>query len=49
MLPSGLLAAWICGATLVWNIGWLAAFLITRLTAWIPMLHHVMPFVIGIA
>ncbi len=49
LLQSSLLASWIGWATIVWSIGWLVAFLITRLSAWIPILHHVIPLVIGIA
>ena len=49
LLQSSLLSAWIGWATIVWCIGWLMAFLITRLSAWIPILHQVMPLVIGIA
>ncbi len=48
LLQSSLLAAWVGWATIIWNLGWLVAGLITRLSFWIPMLHHVMPLVIGI-
>jgi len=44
-----MLAAWVGWAAIMWNLGWLAAGLITKLRLWIPMLHHLMPLVIGIA
>lgn len=49
LLQVGLLAAWIGWATIVWNMGWLAAALITRGRSWIPAHNHLMPLVIGIA
>ncbi len=49
LLQAGLLAAWIGWITIVWNGGWFVAVLITRLRAWFPFLHHLMPLVIGIA
>jgi hypothetical protein len=37
-------------ATIVWNLGWLLALVIVGwAVGYIPLLHHLMPFVIGIA
>ena len=49
LLQAGLLPPWIGWATVVWNIGWLLAYLIKRGDIYIPFVHHVMPLVIGIA
>lgn len=49
LLQTGLLPPWIGWATVVWNIGWLLAYLIKRGDIYIPFVHHVMPLVIGIA
>jgi hypothetical protein len=49
LLQAGLLPPWIGWATVVWNIGWLLAYLIKRGHIYIPFVHHVMPLVIGIA
>jgi hypothetical protein len=50
LLPSGLTAAWAGWACIGWNLFWLAA--IPRLSPrdiYFPILHSVMPLVIGIA
>lgn len=50
LLQSGLLAAWIGWATILWNIAWLVVLsLIARRDMYFPVLHHLMPLVIGIA
>jgi hypothetical protein len=48
LLQANLLPAWIGWATVVWNLGWLLAFLIKRGDIYIPFVHHLMPLVIGI-
>lgn len=49
MVQADLTAAWIGWTTVGWNAGWLVFGLISRGRVWIPMLPHLMPFVIGIA
>jgi hypothetical protein len=47
---SGLLATPIGWATLLWNIAWLIALsLFSRRDMYFPILHYVMPLVIGVA
>jgi hypothetical protein len=49
-LQSGMLAAWIGWATILWNLVWLVVLpMITPRDIYFPVLHHVMPLVIGIA
>jgi hypothetical protein len=50
ILQSGLTAAWVGWVCIVWNLGWLVA--IPRLSPrdiYFPILHSVMPLLIGIA
>ena len=50
LLQSGLLAAWIGWLAILWNIAWLVALPVTSpRDIYFPVLHHVMPLVIGIA
>ena len=50
VIQAGLLAAWIGWATIVWNIAWLIVLsLISRRDMYFPILHYLMPLVIGIA
>lgn len=50
LLQSGLLAAWIGWASVVWNIAWLVILpLISGRDIYFPVLHSVMPLVVGIA
>ncbi len=50
LLQSGLVATWIGWATIVWNIAWLVALpVLSPRDIYFPVLHHVMPLVIGIA
>jgi hypothetical protein len=50
LLQSGLLAAWIGWATILWNLVWLVVLpLITPRDIYFPALHHVAPLLIGIA
>ena len=50
LLQSGVLAAWIGWATILWNLVWLIVLpVITPRDIYFPVLHHVMPLVIGIA
>lgn len=50
VIQSGLLAASIGWATILWNIAWLIVLsLFSRRDMYYPILHYVMPFVIGIA
>jgi hypothetical protein len=49
LLAGDVLPAWIGWATLAWNIGWLAFYLLRREDIYIPFVHHVMPFVTGLA
>jgi len=45
-----LVAAWIGWVTILWNIAWLVVLtLFARRDIYFPVLHHVMPLVIGIA
>ena len=44
------MATWIGWLTILWNIAWLIVLpLISRRDMYYPMLHYVMPLVIGIA
>ena len=50
VIQSGLLAAWIGWATILWNIAWLVVLsLISRRDMYFPILHYLMPLVMGIA
>ncbi len=50
VIQSGLLAASIGWATILWNIAWLIVLsLFSRRDMYYPILHYVMPLVIGIA
>jgi hypothetical protein len=50
ILQSGLLAAWIGWASIVWNIIWLILLpLISPHDIYFPILHNMMPLVVGIA
>ena len=50
LVVSGLLPAWIGWTTVVWNLAWLAVLaLFARRDMYYPILHYVMPLVIGIA
>jgi len=47
---SRLLAVWIGWATILWNLAWLAVLLvITRDDIYFPILHHLMPLLLGSA
>lgn len=49
LLQSTLLAAWVGWITIVWNIGWLVALSIfSPDDLYYPILHHMMPLLIGI-
>ncbi len=49
-LQAGLLAGWVGVATIIWNLAWLVVLpLLTPRDIYFPVLHHVMPLVIGIA
>jgi hypothetical protein len=49
LLQSALLPAWIGWTTLVWNVGWLVALPIaTPGDIYFPVLHHLMPLLIGV-
>jgi hypothetical protein len=48
LLQSGLLAAWIGWATILWNLAWLVVLpVITPGDIYFPILHHLMPLLIG--
>ena len=50
VIQSGLLAAWIGWATILWNIAWLILLpILSRRDIYYPILHYVMPLLIGIA
>ena len=50
LVVSGLLPAWIGWATVVWNVAWLVVLaLFARRDMYYPILHYVMPLVIGVA
>ena len=50
LLQSSLLPAWIGWVTILWNMAWLVVLPVTRpRDIYFPVLHHVMPLVIGIA
>lgn len=50
LLRTGLAPAWASWATVVWNLGWLAAFTLIRpQDIYYPVLHHIAPAIIGIA
>lgn len=46
MVQTGLVGRWAGWATIGWSLGFLVLFMFTWST--IPVLHHIMPFVIGI-
>jgi hypothetical protein len=48
LLQPGLLARWIGWVTIVWNLGWLVVLpVITPEDIYFPILHHLMPLLIG--
>jgi hypothetical protein len=50
LIQSGLVVAWIGWFTILWNIAWLIVLSIfSRRDMYFPVLHYVMPLVIGIA
>jgi hypothetical protein len=50
VIQSGLLAAWIGWLMILWNIGWLVMLpIVSRRDMYFPILHYLMPLVIGIA
>ncbi len=50
ILRAGLLTPWIGWMTIIWNLGWLVILPITTPSdIYFPVLHHLMPLVIGIA
>ena len=50
LLQTDLTPAWVGWATILWNIAWLIVLAIaSRGNMYFPVLHHVMPLVIGIA
>ncbi len=50
VLQSGLLGAWIGWASIGWNIAWLVILpLISRRDIYFPILHSLMPLVVGVA
>jgi len=50
LLQSGLLARWIGWVTIVWNLAWLVVLpVITPEDIYFPILHHLMPLLIGSA
>ena len=50
LLQSGLLPTWIGWVTILWNIAWLVVLPVTSpRDIYYPILHHLMPLLIGIA
>lgn len=51
LVKSQMIFAWIGWITIIWNLGWPLAFLIAGMVnaSYFPILHHIVPFVIGIA
>ena len=50
LLQAGLLPAWIGWVTIIWNIAWLVVLPVTSSRdMYYPILHHLMPLLIGIA
>ena len=49
LVVAGLLPWWIGWATVAWNIGFLVVYLVKRGDIYTPAVHHLMPFVIGVA
>ena len=50
LLQSGIVAAWIGWGAILWNLAWLVALpLISPQDLYFPILHHLVPLVIGIA
>ena len=48
LLQSGLLARWIGWVTILWNLAWLVVLpVITPEDIYFPILHHLMPLLIG--
>ncbi len=48
LLQSGLLATWIGWVTIFWNLAWLVVLpVITPADIYFPVLHHLMPLLIG--
>jgi hypothetical protein len=49
LLQSALLAAWVGWTTLIWNVGWLVILpIVSPHDLYYPILHHMMPLLIGI-
>ena len=49
ILHTGLLPVWVGWTTIVWNIGWLILLpLVTPNDIYFPVLHHLMPLLIGV-
>jgi uncharacterized membrane protein YkvI len=49
LLQSHMLPTWVGWITIVWNIGWLVALpMVSPDDLYYPILHHVMPLLIGI-
>jgi hypothetical protein len=50
LLQSRVTPLWIGWATIVWNLAWLLVFVVSGWTiGYIPLVHHFMPLIIGIA
>jgi hypothetical protein len=50
LLRTRFLSAWVGGAAIVWNLGWLVALpLVSPHDLYFPILHHPIPLVVGIA
>ena len=50
LLQTGLVAAWVGWATVIWNVGFLLIMIIVRpKDIYYPVLHYVAPLLIGIA
>lgn len=50
IVQSGLLPAWIGWTTIVWNLSWLIILpLATPADVYFPVLHHLMPLLIGVS
>jgi hypothetical protein len=50
LLQTGLVAGWAAWTTIIWNLAWLLIMLIVRpRDIYFPVLHHVVPLIIGIA
>jgi hypothetical protein len=50
LIQTGLLAKWVGWVTIIWNLGWLVALpIVSPRDVYYPVLHHVVPLIIGIA